>query len=109
MIVPDVEGFRSKLETHALCDANVFREREIVILVAESAIVCVARAAPKICAGEIGPGLEGGYVEERFARIEIALTLREGTPAWQYAGDATDGELTWDMVAVARRESERCP
>src|SRR5262249_8075828 len=109
VIVPDVEGLRSKLEAYALCDANVLGEREIVVLVAESAKVRDARAAPVISSREAGARFEGREVEERLARIEIALALREGILAWQRAGDATDRELNRNIVAVARLEGQWGP
>src|SRR5262249_50749527 len=101
VIVPEVESLRAKLETHALSNAKIFGEREIVILVAESAKVRDARAAPEICAGEAGVRFEGREVEEPFTRIEIALTMREGILARQHGGDATDRELRRDIAAFA--------
>src|SRR5262245_49629037 len=106
MVVPEVEGLRAKLEIHPFGDSNVFEEREILIVIAESAIVCDARAAPVISRrSEVVHRLERRGVKERFARVEIALTLRPRTFARQHAGDAGEGELLRD-VAFARTEGE---
>src|SRR5262245_24980709 len=109
VIVPEVERLRAELEIHALRNANVFGEREIMIPVAESAMVRNARAASKI-----GPRpesflrLEGRDVDERLARVEIALILRPRTLARQDAGDAGNRELA-GHVAEARTEGEGSP
>ena len=77
VIVPEVERLRAELEIHALGNANVLGEREIMIPVAESAIVRNARAASKIGPRPESPTrLECSDVDKRLARIEIALILR---------------------------------
>src|SRR5215813_642616 len=99
MVVPEVEGLRAKLEIHPFGDLNVFEEREILIVIAESAIISDARAAPVISRRfEVLHWLECRGVKERFARVEIALTLRPRTFARRQPGDAGEGELLRDVA-----------